>query len=129
MKKIRIVTSLNILVITSLGFASKFYAGHGAKWFNDSFGGLLYEVFWCLVISFILIKAKPWKIALNVLIITCILEILQLWHPVFLEVIRSTFIGRTIIGTSFVSSDFIYYFFGSLVGWAFLVKIRKSTNS
>ena len=129
MKKIRIVTSLNILVITSLGFASIFYAGHGAKWFNDSFGGLLYEVFWWLVISFILIKAKPWTIALNVLIITCILEILQLWHPVFLEVIRSTFIGRTIIGTSFVSSDFIYYFFGSLVGWAFLVKIRKSTNS
>ena len=129
MNKFRIVTSLTILVITSLGFASKFYAGPGAKWFNNSLGGLLYEVFWCLVISIILIKAKPWKIALNVLIITCILEILQLWHPIFLEVMRGTFIGRTIIGTTFVLSDFIYYTIGSIAGLILLKKIRKSTNS
>ncbi len=129
MKKIRIIILLSILGITSLGFASKFYTGSYAKWFNNSLGGLLYEVFWCLVISFILIKTKPWKIALSVFIITCILELLQLWHPMFLEIIRSTFIGKTIIGTTFVSSDFIYYMIGSLSGWMLLKKIREITNS
>ncbi|MCK5052148.1 MAG: DUF2809 domain-containing protein, partial [Candidatus Cloacimonetes bacterium] len=99
MNKFRLVTLLSILIITPLGFISKLYTGPGAKWFNDSFGGLLYEVFWCLIISFILIKVKPWKVALSVFIITCALEFLQLWHPMFLEMIRSTFIGRTIIGT------------------------------
>ena len=129
MKKNRIVILLSILIVTPLGFACKFYAGPGAKWVNDSLGGLLYEVFWCLAISVIIIKVKPWKIALSVFIVTSILELLQLWHPIFLEIIRSTFIGRTIIGTTFVPSDFIYYTIGSLVGWILLEKIRKSTNS
>jgi len=124
MKKFRIITSLTILIITLLGFASKFYAGPAVKWVNNSLGGLLYEVFWCLVISLILIKNKPWKIAFSVFFITGILEFLQLWHPVFLEIIRNTFIGRTIFGTTFVPSDFIYYIFGSLVGWILLEKLR-----
>ena len=129
MNKFRIFTLLSILIVTPLGFGSKFYAGPGAKWVNDSLGGFLYEIFWSLVISFILIKAKAWKIALSVFIVTSILEFLQLWHPVFLEIIRSTFIGRTIIGTTFVPSDFIYYTIGSFVGWILLKKIKKSTNS
>ena len=129
MKKIRFILLISILIITPLGFASKFYTGLGAKWFNNSLGGLLYEVFWCLVISLIFIKFKPWKIALFVFTITCFLEFLQLWHPYFLEVLRSTFIGRTIIGTTFVLRDFIYYFIGSLMGWALLVKIKKTINS
>ena len=125
----RIVTLISIFIITTLGFASKFYTGTDAKWFNNSLGGLLYEIFWCLVISLILIKAKSWKIALTVFIITCILEFLQLWHPLYLEIIRGTFIGRTIIGTTFIPSDFIYYILGSLAGWILLNKIRKLTNS
>jgi len=129
MRKFRIVTILSILIITTLGFASKFYAGSYANWFNNSLGGFLYEIFWCLILSFILIKVKSWKIALSVFILTCTLEFLQLWHPIFLEVIRSTFIGRTIIGTTFVPSDFIYYAIGSITGWAILVKIRKFINS
>ncbi|MBT3754781.1 MAG: DUF2809 domain-containing protein [Candidatus Cloacimonetes bacterium] len=129
MKKIRFILLISVLIITPLGFASKFYTGFGAKWFNNSLGGLLYEVFWCLVISLIFIQFKPWKIASFVFIVTCFLEFLQLWHPYFLEVLRSTFIGRTIIGNTFVLSDFIYYFLGSLMGCALLVKIKKTINS
>lgn len=129
MNKFRLVTLLSIVIITTLGFASKFYTGTNAKWFNNSLGGFLYEIFWSLVISFILIKVKAWKIALSVFIVTCILEFLQLWHPVFIETIRGTFIGRTIIGTTFVPSDFIYYIIGSIAGWILLERIKRSTNS
>jgi len=62
---------------------------------------------------------------MGVFIVTCLLECLQLWHPPFLEVLRSGFIGRTIIGTSFVWSDFIYYVLGCLAGWFWLERIRK----
>ena len=129
MNKFRLVTLIAISIITLLGFISKLYTGHGAKWLNDSFSGFLYEIFWCLIISYFLAKTKPWKIALSVFTITCILEFLQLWHPMFLEMIRSTFIGRTILGTSFVLSDFIYYIFGSLAGWIIIKKIKRSTSS
>ena len=123
--KQRIITLLSLLFITPLGFLSKFYAGPGAKWLNNSFGGLLYEIFWCLVIFLILPRLKPVNIAVGVFVVTCLLECLQLWHPPFLEVLRSDFIGRTIIGTSFVWSDFIYYILGCFAGWLWLERIRK----
>ncbi len=126
--KTRLITLISILIIVPLGFLCKLYAGPGAKWFNDSFGGLLYEIFWCLVIFLILPRLKPVNIAVGVFIVTCILEILQLWHPPFLEVIRSDFIGRTIIGTSFVWSDFIYYVLGSTLGWCWMERIGKTNN-
>ncbi|MCK4652821.1 MAG: DUF2809 domain-containing protein [Candidatus Cloacimonetes bacterium] len=123
--KQRIITLLSLLFITPLGFLCKFYSGVGAKWLNDSFGGLLYEIFWCLVVFLILPKFKPINIAIGVFIVTCVLEIMQLWHPPFLELTRSNFIGRTVIGTSFVWSDFIYYVLGSTLGWLWLASIRK----
>jgi hypothetical protein len=123
--KTRLVILISIFVIMPLGFFSKLYAGPGAKWINDSFGGLLYEVFWCLVMFLILPRLKPVNIAVGVFVVTCLLECLQLWHPPFLEVLRNDFIGRTIIGTSFVWSDFIYYVLGSTLGWWWLERIRK----
>ena len=129
MTKFKITVLLSIIIITFLGFFSKFYSGYGASWFNNSLGGFFYEIFWCLLFSLIFTKTKSWKIALNVFVFTCILEFLQLWNPSILDLIRSTFLGRTIIGTTFVSSDFIYYFFGSLTSWILLNLIRKITNS
>jgi len=129
MVKFRIVVSLSIFVTTLLGFYSKIYSGYGADWFNNSLGGFFYEIFWCLLFSMIFIKTRSWKIALNVFVFTCFLEFLQLWNLSILEMIRSTFLGRTIIGTTFVSSDFIYYFFGSLASWILLNWIKKITNS
>ena len=111
--KIKIL--LILILLTPLGFYTKFYAGTLSDWVNNSLGGFLYEVFWCLVILLIIPKTKPYKIALGVFIITCILETLQLWHPPLLQYIRKTFIGRTLIGTSFVWTDFFYYFLGCSV--------------
>lgn len=56
---------------------------------------------------------------------TCILEFLQLWHPPFLELIRSYLIGRLLIGTSFSWWDFPHYLVGCLIGWWWLAKLEK----
>ncbi|MDZ7342530.1 MAG: DUF2809 domain-containing protein [candidate division KSB1 bacterium] len=118
-------TALSILIITPIGFASKFYRGPSAAWVNDSLAGMFYVIFWCLVVFLFFPDSKPWKIAAVVLAITCLLEFLQLWHPPFLEWVRSSFIGATILGTSFVWSDFPYYFLGSAVGWLWLRWIKS----
>ena len=116
MKK-QIHTLISLAVIVPTGFYSKFYAGPGADWVNNSLGGVFYEIFWCLVIFLFSKRLKPLKIAVFVFICTCGVEFLQLWHPGFLEFVRSFFIGRTILGTTFVWSDFPYYFLGSGIGW------------
>ena len=128
MNRQRLITVLILIVIVPLGFFTKFYSGPAEDWINNSVGGLLYEVFWCLVIAFIFTKIKPYKIALWVFIITCLLEILQLWHPSFLEFVRNNFIGRTILGNSFNWMDFPYYIFGSLLGYFILSGITRLSN-
>ncbi|MCF8297984.1 MAG: DUF2809 domain-containing protein [Saprospiraceae bacterium] len=88
-------------------------------------GGVFYEIFWCLLIYIFFIKSKPIKIVIIVLLITCGLEFLPLWHPPFLENLRSNFIGQTVLGNSFNKTDFIYYFAGSLIGWLWMSLINK----
>lgn len=117
-KRVRILISLGIII--PIGFYSKFHTGPAADWANRSLGGFFYEIFWCLLIFLFSERIKPWKIAVSVLIITCGLEILQLWHPAFLEFLRSFFIGRTVLGTTFSWSDFPYYFLGSAAGWLWM---------
>jgi len=92
---------------------------------NNSLGGVFYEIFWCLVLTLCLPRLRPLTIALTVLIVTCCLEFMQLWHPPFLEWLRASFIGRTILGNSFGWSDFPYYFGGSLIGYFWLNRIRR----
>ena len=124
--KARSSTIILLFIIIAFGFYTKFYSGPAASWVNNSLGGVFYEIFWCLLFFLFFQKAKPFKIAATVLAITCCLESLQLWHPGFLEVLRSNFIGRTILGTSFNWSDFIYYIIGSSIGYLLLLRLQKS---
>ena len=109
--------ALSILIVVPVGFSSKFYRGPASEWVNNSLGGTFYVIFWCLVVFFFAPYWQPHRIAAGVLAATCTLEFLQLWHPPFLEMMRSHFLGRTILGSSFDWMDFPYYFLGAAVGW------------
>ncbi len=127
--KQRILAIIILIVLVPVGFYTKFYSGPAQTWINNSFGGFLYEIFWCLVFFIVFPQTRPKIIAITVFVITCLLEFLQLWHPSFLELIRSDFIGRTIIGNSFNWLDFLYYITGSLAGWLIVKSIEKNSSS
>ncbi|MDY6953176.1 MAG: DUF2809 domain-containing protein [Thermodesulfobacteriota bacterium] len=120
-------TLLALLIVTPMGLLFKFYSGPGQAWFNDHGAGLLYEIFWILVVFFFLPERK-WttNIAVSVFTVTCVLEVLQLWHPPFLEKVRSYFLGRALIGTTFSWWDFPHYGMGSCLGWACIKRITKT---
>jgi hypothetical protein len=127
-KKYRLLILLLLIVIVPLGFYTKFYSGPASAWIGNSLGGLVYEVFWCLVLAFFFPLLKPFNIATGVFIGTAVLEFFQLWHPAFLEYLRSGFIGRTILGSSFNWMDFPYYAAGVLIGWYVLKILKKVTG-
>ena len=108
-------TLLSIAIIVPLGFYSKIYTGLAAGWVNNSLGGVLYVIFWSLLFSICFIRPRAWKIAVIVLLTTCLLEFLQLWHPPFLQTIRSTFLGVSLIGNSFSWSDQLHYVIGFIL--------------
>ena len=119
--KLRKYCLYSLLVVISIGFAFKFYTGPVRWWFNNYGAGLFYEIFWILLVFLILPKERlVHKIPLWVFIITCILEILQLWNPWVLQAIRSSFIGRALIGTTFAWLDFVHYAVGCFFGWLWL---------
>ena len=118
--KARTLTLISLMVIVPIGFASKFYAGPASNWANNSLGGLFYEIFWCLLVFLLVGRPRPWLVAAVVLAVTCFLETLQLWHPPFLEFIRSFLLGRTLLGHEFAWSDFPYYFLGAGIGWLWM---------
>jgi len=121
----RWLTFISLAVIVPIGFYTKFYTGPAALWVNYSLGGVFYEIFWCLLVYFAYPNARPLAIAVGVLLVTCLLEFLQLWHPPLLELLRSHFLGRTVLGNSFAWSDFPYYFIGSGLGWLWLDELRR----
>jgi hypothetical protein len=106
-----------LAVITPLGFATKFYHGPGHAWVADHAGGLLYVTFWILLAMLLAPQLPVRRVAAGVLLVTCILEFLQLWHPPLLERVRATFLGRALIGSDFDWGDFPYYFLGALAGY------------
>jgi len=120
----RVKIALSIVFLVPIGFATKFYHGPWQCWVENFLGGILYEIFWCLVIVFFFPSRKPLWIAGIVFGFTSILEVLQLWHPPLLEAIRSTFLGRALIGTSFTWLDFPHYVLGCLMGIAWIQKLR-----
>ncbi|MBC8382726.1 MAG: DUF2809 domain-containing protein [Candidatus Cloacimonetes bacterium] len=129
MNKRTLFTLIVLLIITPLGFFTKFYTGSGSAWVNNSLGGVFYEIFWCLLIFLIYTKLKPVLIATAVFLITCALEFTQLWKPEFLEILRENFLVRTVIGNSFAWSDFPYYLIGSLAGLALMEMIKRKTKN
>ena len=121
MKKARTVRKralLSLLIVTPLGFWLKLYSGPGQEWLNNYAAGALYVVFWCLA-SFFLWPRRELvaRIAIGVFLATSALELLQLWHPWALEQVRATFVGRTLIGTTFAWWDFPHYAIGCASGW------------
>ena len=113
-------TGLALVGLLPLGLYSKVYAGPAAAWVNDFLGGVFYVLFGCLLGFWFLPRAKPWRIALAVLMVTCLLEFLQRWHPPWLEGLRSVWLGQILLGTTFAGSDFPYDFIGAGLGWLWL---------
>ena len=126
----RIIILLCLLIITPLGLLSKAYAGIGQEWIQNYSGDVLYEIFWCLVIFWLIHPAKylvklrktTTKIALWVFTVTAI-EVSQLWFYLVPETIRFSLIWRLLLGAGFDWWDFPHYALGSFIGWWMINRI------
>ena len=122
-------TIIFIIFLMPIGLYTKFYTGIASTWVNNSLGGVIYVIFWSLFLSIIFQKAKPLKIVVIVFLITTIIEIMQLWHPIFLEIIRDNFFGRALFGTSFSYLDIAHYLIGLVLSFWLIKILRKMDGS
>lgn len=120
----RLALAALAVAIIPAGLAAKLYTGPAAGWVANSFAGALYVVFFCLVCGAVFHRARPWTVVAVVTGVTCLLEVAQLWHPVWLTALRATLPGRALLGTTFVPSDFIHYLLGAVLAWPVLSRTR-----
>lgn len=80
-----------------------------------SAGGVIYVLFWSLLLVAARPRAPVRGSLLIVLGLTCALEFLQLWNPPVLAAVRATSLGHALLGSTFAWSDFPAYLAGSLV--------------
>lgn len=121
----RLRLAVVLAVITPLGFGTKLYHGPLAGWVELYLGGVLYVIFFILLAAFIFTRAKIWVLGGVVFGSTCVLEFLQLSHNPLLERIRSTFLGRALIGSGFDLWDFPHYILGAILGMTLLNKVCR----
>lgn len=105
----RLACLLVLATVVPLGFAAKFYEVSGAAWVSDHAAGFFYVLFWTFLFLAIAPGSSPVRVTLWVFGVTCALEVLQLWHPSFLESIRDTPAGRAVIGHIFTALDLAFY--------------------
>ncbi len=109
-----------LLVVTAAGLATKRLPGVAGAWGwpVDHGAGVAYVVFWILLLLLLRPTLAIARLAAGVLLVTCGLELLQLWHPPALEALRGSFLGHALIGSSFSPWDFPHYAVGGLLGAA-----------
>lgn len=128
-KQYQQIILISLIALIPIGLASKFYKGPFDVWLNNSVGGVFYEMFWVLLVVLINPILSPGWVAFWVFIVTSILEFAQLWKPPFLEVIRTTLLGRLLLGTTFSWWDFPYYIIGCGLAGLGLKHLKSSLKS
>lgn len=121
----RLVLLLSLVVLVPVGYLIRF-RGPAPEWVKDSVGSIAYEVFWVALVLFLYPRLSVMRVAIAIFLITCSLEVLQLWQAPWWLTIRATVPGRLVFGNTFSWSDFPAYAIGSLVGWGWVQSLRSS---
>lgn len=114
-----------IIVVAALGIAAKLLPFAEGTWISYGVSGLFYVTELCLILYLIFPDHSSVVLALAAFLITSLLEILQLWNPDFLEWVRSSFVGRSILGSTFSWLDYPYYLGGAVLGIILLNLVRR----
>ena len=127
LRRLRASAFTGLALVIPLGLGSKAYSGPARAWIEGYSGDILYELAWMFLIAGLwpaLLRSDRGitRLAWSVFAVTASFEFLQLWQPAWLQVWRSTLLGKLILGSTFIVWDFFYYALGCLLGW-FILKI------
>ena len=120
LKSKRIIYALLVLIVIALGILSR-----KVTVIPLIVGDILYAVMMFLLIRFLLIQFRYWKVALISLSICYFIEISQLYRAPWINQIRNTTFGALVLGNGFLWSDMIAYTIGTAICMLYYVKLKK----
>jgi hypothetical protein len=124
-KPYRLALLIGMVGIIPFGYCVRFSTQLHAPLLQDIVGSVAYQILLMMVVAFIFPRLSLVKSAVGVFIASSVIEVLQLCRAPFLVTVRSTWIGRVILGNTFLWSDFPPYVLGCLVGWIILWALQQ----
>lgn len=119
---------LYLMLLVPLGLLCQRYNGVGSQWVNHYAGDICYEIFWCLFLFLWMpTKTAIWQIPGWVFGVTCAIEVAQLGYGIVPVSIRTTWLWRLLLGSTFDGWDFVHYAIGCLLGAGLLWWINRQS--
>lgn len=94
---------------------------------GDALGGFFYTLLVAVLLGGV--GLGPGAAALGALAWSCGVELLQLWHPAWLDALRAALPGRLVLGTTFNWLDFPPYFAGAALAAVWLPGAKLATST
>jgi hypothetical protein len=107
---------LIMLVITAFGLPARLIQDQLPTWYTLYFGDYLWAMLLFFLFALTLRTMSTFKVALMTLLFTYLIEISQLFHPPWLEYLRSIKLIALVLGYGFLWSDIVAYTLGILTG-------------
>jgi len=118
----RLLCSVCMGLLVTLGLCSKFSGTWGYAWVNDMAGDALYEMFWIWLVGSLKVRWRVGRIAIATFLVTSVIECSQLIP--FPQAWTAQLWWRLLLGTHFSWPDFIYYALGCVLGGVSLRWLR-----
>lgn len=124
-KPYRIALLVGIVCIIPFGYGVRFSGTLNAPLLQDIVGSLAYQVLLMMVVAFLCPILSPMKCAVGIFFTSSAIEFLQLSASPFLVAVRATWLGRVVLGNTFLWEDLPPYAVGSVLGCAILQALRQ----
>ncbi len=95
---------------------------------RDAAGEIAYVVAAALGVLLVRPRATATQAAAGGFMLTCAVEVLQLWQPAWLQAIRATRLGGAALGTTFSWGDFAPYAVGAILACILIALVRSDTT-
>lgn len=123
----RVLQAFYIIIVITLGLASRSYGDMLPAWLETYSGDVLWGLMVYFIVGFLRPKQEIRYTALTAFVFSALIEISQLYHAPWIDAIRSNRLGGLLLGYGFLWSDIVCYAFGITFGVVIeLIFYRKS---
>ncbi len=116
-----------MLFSAAVGIGSRRFGAWLPEFLGRYLGDTMWALFFFALFRLLFRRRKLWEIFLFTLSFSYVVELSQLWHPLWLESIRNTLPGGLLLGFGFRGSDLLCYLAGCLIG-LLVFRIVKPTT-
>ena len=128
MIKRRAIYFILYLIVVPIGYATRKLPQLFHPFIAEFGGDTLWAAMFVFLFRAIWSKTALWKLVLYTYLFTVAIEISQLYHAPWIDRLRSSFLGKMLLGSGFLWSDLACYLTGVVFAWLVATFVDKYSS-